>query len=75
MRQSYASRKLLRDSDNQVPVPIPSLPSSYSVHDFHNFNYQVETLKLVTFFIIIENNLILSFSYLIDFEVVFSSCQ
>ena len=31
----------MRDSDSNTPLPIPSLPSSYSVHDFHNFNFQV----------------------------------
>ena len=41
MRQNFASRKMMRDNEGGSPAPIPSLPSSYSVHDFHNLSFQV----------------------------------
>ena len=45
MRQNFASRKMMRDNEGGSPAPIPSLPSSYSVHDFHNLSFQVGTLS------------------------------
>ena len=43
VRQSFATRKLTRDvaSNNPVkPEPIGLLPSTYSIHEFHNYGYQ-----------------------------------
>ena len=40
-RQSFAARKVSRASASEgVQDPIPTLPSTYSVHDFHNFSFQ-----------------------------------
>ena len=43
MRQSFTARKLSRASAaniSGVQDPIPTLPSTYSIHDFHNFSFQ-----------------------------------
>ena len=44
VRQSFATRKLTRDSaSKEIPVkpePIGLLPSTYSIHEFHNYGYQ-----------------------------------
>ena len=41
-RQSFAARKVSRDGavKDTVQDPIPTLPSTYSIHDFHNFSFQ-----------------------------------
>jgi len=47
MRQSFTARKLSkaaaedeREKSDIVQDPIPTLPSTYSIHDFHNFSFQ-----------------------------------
>merc|ERR1719334_661690 len=47
MRQSFTARKLSkaaaeeeREKADVVQDPIPTLPSTYSIHDFHNFSFQ-----------------------------------
>ena len=43
MRQSFTARKLSKASAADltgVQDPIPTLPSTYSIHDFHNFSFQ-----------------------------------
>ena len=41
-RQSFAARKVSREgaAKDTVQDPIPTLPSTYSIHDFHNFSFQ-----------------------------------
>ena len=47
MRQSFTARKLSKaagagaGAGEAVQDPIPTLPSTYSIHDFHNFSFQV----------------------------------
>ena len=43
MRQSFTARKLSRTAAadlSAVQDPIPTLPSTYSIHDFYNFSFQ-----------------------------------
>ena len=43
VRQSFVARKLTKDSASHVPIkpePIGLLPSTYSIHEFHNYGYQ-----------------------------------
>ena len=43
MRQSFTARKLSKAAAAElsgVQDPIPTLPSTYSIHDFHNFSFQ-----------------------------------
>ena len=43
MRQSFTARKLSKAAAADltgVQDPIPTLPSTYSIHDFHNFSFQ-----------------------------------
>ena len=41
-RQSFSARKVSRAAGvcEGVQDPIPTLPSTYSIHDFHNFSFQ-----------------------------------
>merc|ERR1719192_2729394 len=41
-RQSFTARKLSKAAaeTDVVQDPIPTLPSTYSIHDFHNFSFQ-----------------------------------
>ena len=45
MRQSFAARRVVKGSSNGFkpsnnPDPVASLPSTYSVHEFHNYGFQ-----------------------------------
>ena len=45
MRQSFAARRVVKGSSNgfkpsNTPDPVASLPSTYSVHEFHNYGFQ-----------------------------------
>ena len=43
VRQSYTARKLTREAGSMTPMkpePIGVLPSTYSIHEFHNYGYQ-----------------------------------
>ena len=43
MRQSFVARKLTKDAASNTPMkpePIGLLPSTYSIHEFHNYGYQ-----------------------------------
>ena len=41
MRQSFAARRVVKGSFKASnPDPVASLPSTYSVHEFHNYGFQ-----------------------------------
>ena len=42
MRQSFAARRMVKKSPagTAVPDPVATLPSTYSVHEFHNYGFQ-----------------------------------
>ncbi len=45
LRQSFAARKVVRESANNIKPdpgqdPVAALPSTYSVHEFHNYGFQ-----------------------------------
>ena len=42
LRQSFAARRVVRENGtgNANPDPVATLPSTYSVHEFHNYGFQ-----------------------------------
>ena len=41
LRQSFAARRVVRDAEfSKIPDPVATLPSTYSVHEFHNYGFQ-----------------------------------
>ena len=40
LRQSFAARRVAKDTQNVQPDPVATLPSTYSVHEFHNYGFQ-----------------------------------
>ena len=41
MRQSFSARRVVKGSfKSSNPDPVASLPSTYSVHEFHNYGFQ-----------------------------------
>ena len=40
LRQSFAARRVAKETSNIQPDPVATLPSTYSVHEFHNYGFQ-----------------------------------
>ena len=40
LRQSFAARRVVKNSKTNETDPVATLPSTYSVHEFHNYGFQ-----------------------------------